>query len=72
MLGYIQSDDCDYWAKQISDAINEKRQEVHLMKDGQWQKIRLKTIDYCYKTRHNRPTVQPELLVYHLLLDFVK
>jgi hypothetical protein len=72
MLGYIQSDDCDYWAKQIPDALNKKKKEVHLTKDGQWQKACLENVNDCYKTRHNRPTVKRELLVYHLLLDFVK
>ncbi len=72
MLGYIQSDDCDYWAEQIPDALNEKKKEVQLTKDGQWQKASLENIDDCYKTRHNRSTVKRELLVYHLLLDFVR
>jgi len=72
MLGYIQSDNCDYWAKQIPDALNKKKKEVHLTKDGQWQKACLENVNDCYKTRHNRPTVKRELLVYHLLLDFVK
>jgi len=72
MLGYIQSDDCDYWAEQITDALIEKKKEVHLTKDGQWQKADLENINDCYKTKHNRPTVKGELLVYHLLLDFVR
>lgn len=72
MLGYIQSGDCDYWAKQISDDMNKKRKEVHLTEDGQWQKANLGNIDDCYKTRHDRPTVEhKKLLVYHLLLDFI-
>ncbi len=72
MLGYIQSDDCDYWAEQIPDALNKKKQEVHLTKDGQWRKASLENVNDCYKTRHNRPTIKRELLVYHLLLDFVR
>jgi len=72
MLGYIQSDDCDYWAKQIPVALNTKKTEVHLTKDGRWQRADLENINDCYETRHNRPTVKRELLVYHLLLDFVK
>jgi len=71
MLGYIQSDDCDYWAEQIPDALNTRKKEVHLTKDGQWQKASLENVNDCYKTRHNRPTVKRELMVYHLLLDFV-
>ena len=71
MLGYIQSEDCDYWAEQISDALNKKKKEVHLTKAGRWQEGGFENIDHCYKTRHSRPTVRSELLVYHLLLDFV-
>ena len=72
MLGYIQSDDCDYWAEQICDALNKKKKEVHLTKNAQWQKASLENVNDCYKTRHNRSTVKRELLVYHLLLDFVR
>jgi len=72
MLGYIQSDDCDYWAEQIPNALDKKKKEIHLTKDGQWQKTNLENVNDCYKTQHNRPTVGCELLVYHLLLDFVR
>ena len=72
MLGYIQSNDCVYWAGKISDAMNKKKIEVHLTQDGQWQKADLENIDDCYKTQHNRPKIKRELLIYHLLLDFVR
>jgi len=70
MLGYIQSDDCDYWSGNISDCLRKKKDEVGLIEGGQWQEARVDGIDQCYKTRHNRPTVKRELLVYHLLLTF--
>ena len=72
MLGYVQSNDCDYWAQQVSESLNKRRKEVHLTKGGQWQRADLENINDCYKTKHNRPTVKGELLVYHLLLDFVR
>jgi len=72
MLGYIQSDDCDCWARKISDDMRKKKKEVGLIKGGQWQKAHLDNIDQCYQTRHNRPTIKRELLVYHLLLVFVR
>lgn len=72
MLGYVQSDDCDYWSEQISNKMNEKNKEVCLIKGGQWQKAGFKKITHCYKTKHNRPTVHRELMIYHLLLDFVR
>ena len=71
MLGYIQSDDCDYWAEQIPNALNKKKTEVQLIEDDQWQNAGFESINHCYKTRHNRPTIKRELLVYHLLLDFI-
>ncbi|MDP8219564.1 MAG: hypothetical protein P9M03_12655 [Candidatus Theseobacter exili] len=71
MLGYIQSDSCDHWADKISNALNNGN-DVHLTDEGPWQKACLENIDNCYTTRHNRPTVGRKLLVYHLLLDFVK
>ncbi len=72
MLGYVQSDDCDYWAGKISESIGKKKREVRLKKGGQWQKAHFDGIDHCYKTRHNRPSIKCELLVYHLLLDLCK
>ena len=72
MLGYVQSNDCDYWARKISDGMTKKKMEVGLIKGGQWQKAHLDNIDQCYQTRHNRPTIKRELLVYHLLLVFVR
>ncbi|MHC4087784.1 MAG: hypothetical protein ACYSWZ_11730 [Planctomycetota bacterium] len=72
MLGYVQSDDCDYWAGKISDDLTEKNKEVGLIKGGQWQKAHLDNIEQCYQTRHNRPKIKRELLVYHLLLVFVR
>jgi hypothetical protein len=71
MLGYIQSDDCDYWAEQIPDTLKKREKEVCLIKGNQWQKADFENIDYCYKTLHNRPSINRELQVFHLLLDFV-
>jgi len=72
MLGYVQSDDCDYWAMGISETLEKKKQEVGLIEGGRWQKAHFDDIDHCYKTRHNRPTIKRELLVYHLLLALHK
>jgi hypothetical protein len=69
MLAYVQSDNCAYWAGRISETLEKKMHEVSLKEGGQWQKADIDGIDHCYKTRHNRPTVNRELLVYHLLLD---
>jgi hypothetical protein len=72
MLGYVQSDDCDYWARKISETIEKKKQEVGLIERDQWQKAHFDYVDHCYKTRHNRPRIKRELLIYHLLLAFQK
>lgn len=68
MLGYVQSDDCEYWAKQIPDALS-KREEVCITEDGLWQNAYIENVNHCYKTRHNR-MANNKFLVYHLLLDF--
>ncbi len=72
MLGYVQSNDCSYWAKDISDVIDKKKQEVCLAKYGQWEKASLENVNDCYQTRHKRAVGNRELLIYHLLLDFVE
>jgi len=72
MLGYVQSDDCDYWASRISETLEEKKQEIGLIEGDQWQKAHFDDVDHCYKTRHNRPRIERELLVYHLLLTLHK
>jgi hypothetical protein len=69
MLGYVQSDDCEYWAKQIPDALS-KSKEVNIREDGLWQNAYVENVNHCYKTRHNRMTNNRKFLVYHLLLDF--
>lgn len=72
MLGYVQSDDCDFWAEEISKTLDKKNREVGLIEGGQWQKACFDDVDHCYKTRHKRPTIERQLLVYHLLLVFCK
>ena len=72
MLGYVQSDDCDYWATKISDDLRKKKKAVGMVKGGHWQKAHLDNIDQCYKTLYNRPTVKRELLVFHLMLVFTR
>lgn len=69
MLGYIQSDDCEYWAKQIPDALA-KSKEVNVTEDGLWQAACVENVSHCYKTRHNRTMKNQSFLIYHLLLDF--
>ena len=72
MLGYIQSDDCDYWAMGISEALEKKKRDVGQIEGGQWQKAHFDDVDHCYKTQHNRPRIKRKLLVYHLLLALYK
>lgn len=72
MLGYVQSNDCSYWAKDISEVIDNRRDESRLLKDGQWKNAMLENVNDCYQTRHKRAVGKRELLIYHLLLDFVE
>jgi hypothetical protein len=69
MLGYIQSDDCEYWAREIPNALG-KSGKVGITKDGRWQEACVENINHCYKTKHNRIMNNRKFLVYHLLLDF--
>ena len=62
MLGYVQSDDCDYWAKQISKKLRES--DIQLQQSG------FEGIDNSYTSVHNRPTIKKEITIYHFLLDF--
>ena len=72
MLGYVQSDGCNYWAGKIADALTRKKNKLHLTDEGQWEKAAFEHVDQCYTTRHNRPTLKRSLLVYHLLLTFTE
>lgn len=69
MLGYVQSDDCEYWAKRIPDALS-KTKEVNMIEGGLWQKARVENVNHCYETWHNKITNNCKFLIYHLLLDF--
>lgn len=71
MLGYVQSDDCDFWAQNLDYAIRKKRQSLHLCTDGCWKRVESANIPNSYETRHLRPENDTRLLVYHLLLDCV-
>ncbi len=72
MLGYVQSDNCDYWAEEVSFALNKDKKQMYLLREGDWRKSRFENINNCYETKHNRPTVKRIILIYHLLLDFTK
>jgi hypothetical protein len=70
MLGYVQSDDCNYWATKISEKLKTEKQNV-MLKDC-WEKSGFKDIVHCYKTRHDRKNNLSEILIFHLLLDFTQ
>ena len=72
MLGYVQSDNCEYWAREISEMLEKKKREVGLIESDKWQKTYSDYIDNCYKTKHKRPTIKRILMIYHLLLAFQK
>ncbi|MCX6704586.1 MAG: hypothetical protein NTZ07_04060 [Candidatus Woesebacteria bacterium] len=70
MLGYAQSDNCDYWYIQIPEKLKSNKLQILLKDKDFWQKPDFKNIEHCYKTWHNRKNNLPEILIYHLLLDF--
>ena len=62
MLGYIQSNDSNYWGEKILQKLREG--------DIELQESNFEGIDNCYKSCHNRPTIGKDIMIYHLLLNF--
>lgn len=62
MLGYVQSNDCTYWIKQIRRKLQENR--IQLEQAG------FQEIQNCYKSAHHRSASPHDILIYHLLLQF--
>ena len=71
MLGYVQSESPDHWAKAIQHKLRREPREKHLLTDdGTWAAIRLiPALKHTYSTRHSRPTLG-NVTIYYTLLDF--
>ncbi len=71
MLGYVQSESPEHWAKKIQSKLLRDPKENHrLTDDGAWTATDLTPqLNYTYVTRHHRQTLR-EITIYHTLLDF--
>jgi hypothetical protein len=68
MLGYVQSNSCNFWANKIAAKLNIEKLST-ILKDI-WRKSDFINIEHCYKTKHGRKNNLPEIFIFHLLLDF--
>ena len=71
MLGYVQSESPEYWARAIERKLQRYPNEGHcLTGDGSWSAVRLiPAFEHTYSTRHDRPRLG-HINIYHSLLDF--
>jgi len=71
MLGYVQSESPDYWARAIQHKFRRDPKKKRLLTDdGAWTAIHLiPALDHTFSTRHSRPTLG-NITIYHTLLDF--
>ncbi|HOM83525.1 MAG TPA: hypothetical protein PLZ94_17250 [Armatimonadota bacterium] len=71
MLGYVQSQDEQTWAGQISDCIATNPGTCRVRTDGQWRGCDVVDgLDYCYSTKHDRDAPLGPIEVTHVLLRF--
>lgn len=64
MLGYVQSDNCDYWKDQLSNKLQDSGIQLELSGFDE--------IHNSYRSVHDRSTIGNKiLLIYHLLFDFI-
>lgn len=69
MLGYIQTETADIWAKRISDDIASAAKALSLVAGHAWkhQPFRGGPV-HTYVTRHERPSIGKSVDIYHTLL----
>ena len=71
MLGYVQTDTADVWAKKLASAIEANDAALSVTPDGRWAGVDvIAELDDTYCTKHDRPTVRKPITLYHLLLSF--
>ena len=71
MLGYVQTDTASVWAKKLASAIEANDSALSVTPDGKWAGVEVVAkLDHTYLTKHERPTVQKTITLYHLLLSF--
>lgn len=69
MLGYVQSEDEEYWQKRISDGLKKNSEQHRFDNRKQWTNLVFKEIKnkYIYTTTHKS---QNDFMICHILLNF--
>jgi hypothetical protein len=71
MLGYVQSDTCDAWARKIETKLHGDRIAHELLAGSVWQlKQVTNELTHVYFTEHTRHALGRPVAVYHTLLLF--
>lgn len=69
MLGYVQAETADVWAKRIADEIHAAASSLRLVAGDMWKHCQFKGGPVqTYHTRHDRPTVGKTVDIYHTLV----
>jgi len=71
MLGYVQKDTPDDWAKKIEKAMGEETAALGVTASGQWAPRQItRELAWTYRSIHDRPGVGPTIEILHTLLLF--
>lgn len=71
MLGYIQNDDEDAWAKKIASSLDNTPKKYLLSAKGEWRRVQVTVAcPHTYQTVHATPKSNGRLTVHHVLLCF--
>jgi hypothetical protein len=71
MLGYVQNESCDWWAKKIEQSLQKDTRKYGVVTGTSWEAhCVIEELPHCYRTRHERPSVGRPVCVYHTLLLF--
>lgn len=71
MLGYIQSQDEDFWASKIQMSLSDNPTKYALHKDGRWaREAVIPMLKHTFRTRHLIHGKMSQLTIYHVLLRF--
>ena len=71
MIGYVQKDTPDDWAKKIEKAMGKKTAKLRVTGSGQWAPQQITPeLAWTYRSIHDRPGVGPTIEILHTLLLF--
>ncbi|MBN2590429.1 MAG: hypothetical protein JXA96_11255 [Sedimentisphaerales bacterium] len=71
MLGYVQSDACDTWAAKIMLNFMDSDEELCVVGTSPWRKHNIAAnVPFTYQSGHNRPNLNRQIEIYHILLLF--